>query len=100
MLGRSAGDGPPGGRYPLGAFLEYPSTSSNILILQALMRLTKKSKRPLFAVSLDLRKAFAAVSHEAIFAALEARKVPLRTQSLVREMYTNASSVFWSGGGF
>lgn len=79
-------------------FSDDRSTSSNILILQALMRLTKKSQRPLFAVSLDLRKASKSVSHEAIFAALEARKVPLRTQSLVCKMYTNASTVFWSGG--
>ncbi|KAH9379130.1 hypothetical protein HPB48_021569 [Haemaphysalis longicornis] len=47
-------------------FSDDRSTSSNILILQALMHLTKKSQRPLFAVSLDLRKAFDSVSHEAI----------------------------------
>lgn len=62
------------------------------------MRMAKRSSKPFFAVSLDLRKAFDSVSHAAIFAALDARGVPARTQEVIREMYTNASTTYWSGG--
>lgn len=50
------------------------------------------------AISLDLRKAFDSVSHEATFAALQSCTVPDSTQSLIREIYSNVSTVYWSGG--
>lgn len=79
-------------------FSDDRSTSSNLVILQALMRMAKRSSKPFFEISLDLRKAFDSVSHAAIFAALDARGVPSRTQEVIREIYTNASTTYWSGG--
>lgn len=40
---------------------------------------------------------FDSVSHDAIFDALQSCNVPNHTQSLIAEMHTNASTVYWSG---
>lgn len=79
-------------------FAEDCSTSSNLLVLQGIMRTLKLRHKPFFAVSLDLRKAFDSVSHSAIFSALEARSVPIRIINLIKHLYTNCTTTFTCGG--
>lgn len=62
------------------------------------MRTLKHRHRPLFSVSLDLRKAFDSVSHSAIFSALEARKVPTRILNLVKHLYVNCTTTYSING--
>ncbi|XP_064462056.1 uncharacterized protein LOC135372359 [Ornithodoros turicata] len=85
--------------HPLqGCFQEDRETSTNLLALQALMKILKKQKKSLYAVSLDVRKAFDCVSHEAIVAAAEGRDIPEHFLQVLQDLYKGCStSFFWNG---
>ncbi|KAL1443853.1 hypothetical protein MTO96_045794 [Rhipicephalus appendiculatus] len=79
-------------------FQDDKSTSSNILVLQALMRTLKKRRRPFYALSLDVKKAFDSVSHDALFIALTGAGVPERIRYILRDMYRHCTTTFWCNG--
>lgn len=81
-----------------GGFEGDRAAASNLLLLQGAMRLAKSEKRSFIAASIDLRKAFDSVGHEALFSALLARGADPFWISLVRNSYTNCSTVFWKDG--
>lgn len=74
------------------------STSTNLLLLQGLMKLAKNERRNFFAASLDIRKAFDTVSHHALIRALEGRGVPQHVVALMKEAYTGCTTTFWLSG--
>lgn len=79
-------------------FADDRSTSSNLLVLQGIMRTMKLKHKPFFCISLDLRKAFDSVSHSAIFSALEARQVPIRFLNLIKQLYVNCTTTYSING--
>ncbi|XP_064462019.1 uncharacterized protein LOC135372304 [Ornithodoros turicata] len=85
--------------HPLqGGFHDDRSTSTNLLLLQGLVKYSKKNKKSLYAASLDVRKGFDTVSHEAIFAALRGRGCPEYYITLIRNLYSHASTSFFLNG--
>lgn len=74
------------------------STSTNILILQSIMKHAKKNKRHLYCASLDLRKAFDSISHCALFEAIRKRGAPKLYIDILKNLYDNCSTTyFWEG---
>lgn len=72
-------------------------TSTNISLLQSIMKNAKKTKRPLCCASLDLRKAFDRVSHHALLEAAWKRGA-LQTYIDLRTLYQTCSTAyFWEG---
>ncbi|XP_064462074.1 uncharacterized protein LOC135372381 [Ornithodoros turicata] len=85
--------------HPLqGGFQDDRGTSTNLLALQALMKIMKKQKRSFYAVSLDVKKAFDCVSHEAIAAAVRGRDIPEHYVQVLMDLYSGCSTTFcWNG---
>ncbi|KAM7291923.1 hypothetical protein ISCGN_025221 [Ixodes scapularis] len=81
-----------------GGFGDDRSASSNIIILQALIKARKQARQSFFSLSLDIRKAFDTVSHHAIIEVLKGRGLPPRYIKMVRDLYHGSSTIFWSGG--
>lgn len=74
------------------------STSTNILLLQSIMKHAKKNKRHVYCASLDLRKAFDSVSHYALLEAIRKRGAPKIYIDLLRNLYQNCTTTyFWEG---
>lgn len=81
-----------------GGFGDDRSASSNIIILQALMKARKQARQSFYSLSLDVRKAFDTVSHHAIIEVLKGRGLPPQYIEVVRDLYHGSSTTFWSGG--
>ncbi|XP_064462034.1 uncharacterized protein LOC135372324 [Ornithodoros turicata] len=85
--------------HPLqGGFQDDRGTRTNLLTLQAIMKILKK-KKSLYAVSLDVRKAFDCVSHQAIAAAAPGRGIPEHYIEVLKDLYSGCSTTFyWNRG--
>ena len=75
-------------------FIPAPGVSENILLLDRIIRLAKKTKGQLSVAFLDLAKAFDTVSHDLVQKGLERFNVPTKMLNIVQDMYTNVSTSF------
>lgn len=68
-------------------FIESPGCAENLAILDGIMKLSKREKKPLCVVFIDFAKAFDTVSHLHIWEVLERRGVDEHIRGLIRNSY-------------
>ncbi|GBN96150.1 Retrovirus-related Pol polyprotein from type-2 retrotransposable element R2DM [Araneus ventricosus] len=75
-------------------FIESDGIAQNTFLLDYVLRHSREKVKRTFVASLDLRKAFDSVSHEAVFAALKAQAVDHRLVELLQSIYAKSSTSF------
>ncbi|GBN58383.1 Retrovirus-related Pol polyprotein from type-2 retrotransposable element R2DM [Araneus ventricosus] len=75
-------------------FIESDGIAQNTFLLDYVLRHSREKVERTFVASLDLRKAFDSVSHEAVFAALKAHAVDHRFIELLQSIYAKSSTSF------
>ena len=74
------------------AFRPVDGCFENVKILQDLIQVSRRRRKELNVVILDLAKAFDTVSHESIVKALRRKEVPETIVKVITDMYSNAST--------
>jgi hypothetical protein len=74
------------------AFLPYDGTFENLNIIDSVIRDARGRRRELRLASLDLRKAFDMVSHDAIVSALASRGYPMHFTEYVKNLYSQSTT--------
>ncbi|GBN75980.1 Retrovirus-related Pol polyprotein from type-2 retrotransposable element R2DM [Araneus ventricosus] len=75
-------------------FIPSDGIAQNTFLLDFVLRHSKEKSKRTFVASLDLRKAFDSVSHEAVFSALKAQAVDHRFVELIQSIYSKSSTSF------
>ncbi|GBM36534.1 Retrovirus-related Pol polyprotein from type-2 retrotransposable element R2DM [Araneus ventricosus] len=75
-------------------FIESDGISQNTFMLDFVLRHSRERVKRTFIASLDLKKAFDSVSHEAVFAALKAQAVDPEFVELLKSIYKNSTTSF------
>ena len=75
------------------AFIPADGCYENVKILKTVMKRAKKARQELNLVFLDMAKAFDTVQHESIVKALQRKCVPGDVIDLIRDMYSNSTTV-------
>ncbi|NWI09468.1 PO21 protein, partial [Crypturellus soui] len=73
-------------------FIAAPGCSTNLKLLQALIKSTKKDQRTLGVLFVDLAKAFGTVNHQHIFRVLGQKDVDRHIIDVLRDLYTNCGT--------
>ncbi len=80
-------------------FLETPGCSENLSILEGVIKLSKREKKPLAVVFIDFAKAFDSVSHNHIQAVLARRRIDELFRQLIRDSYRGCFTRVNTKGG-
>ncbi|GBN40131.1 Retrovirus-related Pol polyprotein from type-2 retrotransposable element R2DM, partial [Araneus ventricosus] len=75
-------------------FIESDGIAQNTFMLDFVLRHSREKVKRTFIASLDLKKAFDSVSHEAVFTALRAQAVDPRFIELLKSIYSNSTTSF------
>ncbi|GBN08982.1 Retrovirus-related Pol polyprotein from type-2 retrotransposable element R2DM [Araneus ventricosus] len=75
-------------------FVETDGISQNIFMLDYVFRHARERVKRTFIASLDIKKAFDSVSHQAVFAALQALSVDPEFVKIIKSIYENSSTSF------
>ncbi|GBL83248.1 Retrovirus-related Pol polyprotein from type-2 retrotransposable element R2DM [Araneus ventricosus] len=75
-------------------FIESNGISQNTFMLDFVLRHSREKVKRTFIASLDLKKAFDSVSHEAVFTALRVQVVDPRFIDLLKSIYRNSITSF------
>lgn len=75
------------------AFRKMDGCAENTFLLDLAIKYHRRSFKHLYIASIDVAKAFDSVSHEALYAALEASGLPSGFLEYIRFMYENSSTV-------
>ena len=81
------------------AFIPVDGCYENVKLLKTVMKRAKKARQEINLIFLDLAKAFDTVQHESIMKALQRKGVPGGVVDLVRDMYTNSTTVITTPEG-
>ncbi|GBO28163.1 Retrovirus-related Pol polyprotein from type-1 retrotransposable element R2 [Araneus ventricosus] len=73
-------------------FIKTDGISQNIFMLDFVLRHAIEQTKRIYIASIDIRKAFDSVSHEAVFNALEAQSIDPEFIKLIKFMYQNSST--------
>ncbi|BES87387.1 Reverse transcriptase (RNA-dependent DNA polymerase) [Nesidiocoris tenuis] len=80
------------------AFRRADGTAENLIILQAMIRHAKMTRKGLYMATLDVAKAFDTVSHKAIHECLKALGAPQNFVQYVKRLYKGNTTTFQVGG--
>ncbi|GCC22110.1 hypothetical protein chiPu_0000495 [Chiloscyllium punctatum] len=75
-----------------------PGCNENIALLQNVIKGSKKNRKELAIVFVDLAKAFDSVGHKLFIGSLERMKTPAAFVDLIRDLYTNNTTVIEGKG--
>lgn len=75
------------------AFIACDGTMENVSILSAILADARMERKELHIASLDLRKAFDSVSHEAILDTISAMGCPKTFISYIKDLYTESKTI-------
>lgn len=80
------------------AFLPYDGTYENLNIIDSIIKDARRNRQELRLVSIDLRKAFDMVSHDAIISTLYGRGYPASFIDYVTNLYAGSTTKIQYGG--
>ncbi|GBN36543.1 Retrovirus-related Pol polyprotein from type-1 retrotransposable element R2 [Araneus ventricosus] len=75
-------------------FIESDGISQNIFLFDYVLRHASERIKRTYIASIDIRKAFDSVTHQAVFAALRAQSIDLKFIKVIEFIYSNSSTSF------